>query len=348
MKSIKRVETREISLGGLKIGNFHPIRIQTMTKTKTADVSATVNEIHQAENFGADIIRFTVNSKEALEAVPEILSRISIPAIADIHFNWRIAIEVMKTKIAGIRINPGNIGSDSRVIEIIKAAKDYGKVIRIGVNSGSLENKNPKEVDDSLVNIALKYAELFETYDFFNYKISVKSSDVVTSIMAYRKLSSLTKAPLHIGITEAGTKTYGTIKSSIGIGALLLEGIGDTIRVSLTAKPTEEVRVAKFILKSLSLMNEGVEVISCPTCGRTDIDVIALAEEIEEKASNIKKNLKIAVMGCVVNGPGESKDADIGVVGGKKEGVVYLKGKVLKKVKMNEIVNFILNEIEKM
>jgi (E)-4-hydroxy-3-methylbut-2-enyl-diphosphate synthase len=349
---ILRRKTREIKLGNLTLGGDNPIRVQSMTTPKTEDVNAVVEQVDKLEAAGCEIIRITVNNIGAANALPAILERVRIPVIADIHFDYKMALEALKYDIACVRINPGNIGPEWKTLEVVKAARDAGKAIRIGVNAGSLEKPLLKKyghpTPEALVESALASIALFEKQDFFNFKVSIKSSDVLSNYRAYTLLSMATDAPLHLGVTEAGTKNYGAVKSSVGIGSLLLVGIGDTIRVSLSTDPVEEVKTGIYILKSLGLKNDAPEIISCPSCGRADIDVYALAEEVERRALGMKKNIKIAVMGCVVNGPGESMEADIGIAGGKGEGLVYKKGKPIGKVPEAEMLSFLMAEIEKM
>lgn len=349
---IKRRKTREISVGNVKIGGTNPIRVQSMTTPKTADVPEVVAQIKRLEAVGCDIVRVTVNKEDAAEALPAILRQISIPLIADIHFDYKMALLSVRAGAHCIRINPGNIGAEWKVLEVVKAARDAGIAIRIGVNAGSLEKPLLKKyghpVPEALVESAVAAIELFEKQDFFNFKVSIKSSDVLSNYRAYSLLSERTEAPLHLGVTEAGTKGYGMVKSAVGIGSLLLAGIGDTIRVSLAADPVDEVKTGVDILKSLGLRDNVAEVIACPSCGRADIDVFRLAEEVEKRALMLNKKIKIAVMGCVVNGPGESMEADIGIAGGVGEGLIYKKGKPIKKVPEGEMLEFLMAEIERM
>jgi (E)-4-hydroxy-3-methylbut-2-enyl-diphosphate synthase len=293
-----------------------------------------------------------VNNQGAADALPRILPRVHLPVVADIHFDYKMALEAMKHSVACVRINPGNIGAEWKTLEVVKMARDTGKAIRIGVNSGSLEKPLLKKyghpTSEALVESALASIALFEKEGFFNFKVSIKSSDVLNNFRAYSLLSQATEAPLHLGVTEAGTRHYGAVKSAVGIGSLLMAGIGDTIRVSLSTDPVEEVKTGVYILKSMGLKNDAPEIISCPSCGRADIDVYRLAEEVERRALGLKKNIKIAVMGCVVNGPGESMEADIGIAGGKGEGLVYKKGKPIKKVPESEMLSFLMAEIERM
>jgi (E)-4-hydroxy-3-methylbut-2-enyl-diphosphate synthase len=350
--SISRRKTREITVGNLKLGGDNPIRVQSMTTPKTANVPEVLEQIRALETAGCEIVRVTVNKQEAADALPEILRQVSIPVIADIHFDYKMALEALKHGVACVRINPGNIGAEWKTLEVVEMAKSTGKAIRIGVNAGSLEKALLKKyghpTPEALVESALAHIAMLEAHDFYNFKVSIKSSDVLANYRAYTLLSEKTDAPLHLGVTEAGTKNYGAIKSAVGIGGLLIQGIGDTIRVSLSTDPVEEVKAGVYILKSLGLKNDAPEIISCPSCGRADIDVYKLAEEVERRALGLKKNIKIAVMGCVVNGPGESMEADIGIAGGKGEGLVYKKGKAVKKVPEAEMLDFLMAEIERM
>lgn len=341
-------KTREVKVGNLVIGGGKDVVIQSMTNTFTSDVEATVAQIKRLEEAGCQLVRMTINNLEAAEAIKEIKKRVSIPLSADIHFDYRLALAAMENGIDKLRINPGNIGSDENVEKVVKMAKEKNIPIRIGVNSGSIEkeilNKYGKPTADGMVESAMYHVGLLEKYGFHDIVISLKSSNVKMMIDAYRKISKLVDYPLHLGVTEAGTAFQGTVKSAIGIGALLVDGIGDTIRVSLTEDPVEEIKVAKEILKVLGLREAGVEIISCPTCGRTEIDLIGLAKKVEKEFEKENRKIKIAVMGCVVNGPGEAREADYGVAGGKGEGVLFKKGKIVKKVKEAEI----LTELRKM
>ena len=349
---MKRISTKEIKIGNLFIGGDSPITVQSMTNTDTRDIEKTINQIKELEKAGCDIIRSAVLDDEASEAIKLIVKQINIPLVADIHFDYKLAIKSIKNGASALRINPGNIGSEERVRMVSEVAKEYNVPIRIGVNSGSLEkdllDKYGKVCPEALVESALRHVNILEKNNFNDIVISIKSSDVMQMIESYRIISSKVNYPLHIGVTEAGTLWRGTIKSSIGIGALLSEGIGDTIRVSLTGDPIEEVRVGKEILKSLGLTEKGVQFISCPTCGRTQINLIKIAKEVEDRLSNINKNLKIAVMGCVVNGPGEAREADIGIAGGKGVGLIFRKGEIVKKVKEEELVEELIKEIDKL
>lgn len=334
-------KTREIKIGNLYIGGENPIIIQSMTNTPTEDVEKTVAQIKELEKAGCELVRVTVNTEKAAEAIKEIKKQINIPLVADIHFDYKLALKAMENGIDKLRINPGNIGDDEKVRLVVEKAKELNVPIRIGVNSGSVEKKILEKYGrvtaDGMVESAMYHVNLLEKYGFNNIIISLKASNVKMMVDAYRKISDLVDYPLHLGVTEAGTEFQGTVKSAIGIGSLLVDGIGNTIRVSLTENPVEEIKVAKEILKVLGL-REGVEIVSCPTCGRTQIDLIGLAKKVEKEFGNIEKNIKIAVMGCVVNGPGEAKEADIGVAGGKGEGLLFKKGEIVKKVKEEEII----------
>lgn len=334
--------TKVIEIGNIKIGGENPIIIQSMTNTNTADIDSTVKQIKELENVGCELVRVTVNTPVAAEAIKEIKKKINIPLVADIHFDYRLALKAIENGVDKLRINPGNIGSDENVEKVVKLAKEKNIPIRIGVNSGSIEKnileKFGKPCAEALVESALYHVKLLEKFGFYNIIISIKSSNVKMMVDAYRKMSSIVAYPLHLGVTEAGTKFQGTIKSSIGIGSLLIDGIGDTIRVSLTENPVEEIKVAKEILKVLDFLEEGVEIISCPTCGRTEIDLITLAKKVEKEFETEKKKLKIAVMGCVVNGPGEAKEADYGIAAGRGIGILFKKGQIIKKVKEENIL----------
>ena len=341
-------KTREVKVGNLVIGGGNEVVIQSMTNTFTSDVEATVAQIKRLEEAGCQLVRMTINTPEAAEAIKEIKKRVSVPLSADIHFDYKLALAAMENGIDKLRINPGNIGSDENVEKVVKMAKEKNIPIRIGVNSGSIEkeilNKYGKPTAEGMVESAMYHVGLLEKYGFYDIVISLKSSNVKMMVEAYRKISKLVDYPLHLGVTEAGTAFQGTVKSAIGIGALLVDGIGDTIRVSLTEDPVEEIKVAKEILKVLGLRETGVEIISCPTCGRTEIDLIGLAKKVEKEFEGENRKIKIAVMGCVVNGPGEAREADYGVAGGKGEGVLFKKGQIVKKVKESEI----LSELRKM
>ena len=333
-------KTREVRVGNIIIGGDNDIIIQSMTNTITSDVEATVAQIKRLEAAGCQLVRMTINNIEAAEAVKEIKKRVSIPLAADIHFDYKLAIAAMENGIDKLRINPGNIGADENVAKVVQKAKE--RKIPIRINSGSLEKEILKKYGsptaDAMVESAMYHIGLLEKNNFHDIIISLKSSNVKMMVEAYRKISQKTDYPLHLGVTEAGTSFQGTVKSSIGIGALLIDGIGDTIRVSLTEDPVEEIKVAREILKVLGLRETGVEIVSCPTCGRTEIDLIGLAKKVEKEFEKENRKIKIAVMGCVVNGPGEAREADYGVAGGKGEGVLFKKGQIVKKVKESEIL----------
>ncbi len=347
---IKRKKTRTVSIGDIKIGGRAPISVQTMTTTETSDVAKTVAQIKQAEKAGCEIIRMAIPDMKSAQAVAEIKKKTSIPLIADIHFDYRLALECVKQGIDKLRINPGNIGSPSRVTAVVDAAKESGIPIRIGVNMGSLEKgilAKHGRTARAMVNSALRHVKILERRGFKDIIVAMKASDVERTVEAHNLFAQKTNYPTHIGVTEAGTEFSGTIKSSIGIGSLLLNGIGDTLRVSLTAPITEEVRVGFEILQALGIRKRGVEVTSCPTCARTNIEVEKLAKQVEAKLQLIDKPLKIAVMGCVVNGPGEAAEADIGITGSKNQAVIFRKGKVIKKVAFKDALKHLLAEIDK-
>ena len=349
---MNRLDTRKVMVKDVPIGGKSEIVIQSMTNTDTRDVNKTIEQIKELYMAGCQIVRCAVLDMEAAEAIKEIVQLSPIPVVADIHFDYKLALKVIENGISALRINPGNIGSKDRVLMVVKAAKEKNIPIRIGVNSGSLEKeilaKYGKPTAEALVESALKHVKILEELDFYDIVISIKSSDVQTMIEAYRLMSQKCDYPLHLGVTESGTTFKGTIKSSIGIGTLIAEGIGDTIRVSLTSNPVDEIKVAKEILKALGERKEGIEFVSCPTCGRTQIDLIGIANEVEKRLENVNKYIKVAVMGCVVNGPGEAREADIGIAGGIGEGLIFKKGQIIKKVKENELVNELMKEIEKL
>ena len=376
---MKRRKTRKIRVGNLFIGGNSPISVQSMTNTDTRDIRSTVNQIRRLEKAGCEIVRLAVPDMEAARAIGEIKKRVHVPLVADIHFDYRLEMEAIAKGVDKIRINPGNIGSQEKVETIAKAARRARIPIRVGVNAGSLKLPSPnrmlgtnlREGDIShiqasskakkMVTLALQYVKILEKQNFYQIVISLKASDVPTTIQAYKLISEKTDYPFHLGITEAGTEFSGTIKSTLGIGVLLSEGIGDTIRVSLTASPEEEVRVGYEILKALRLRSFGPEVISCPTCSRCQIDLIKITNEVEKRLESLfrQKNLvagsepsglyplKVAIMGCVVNGPGEAREADVGIAGGKGMGLLFRQGKVIKKVKEKEMINVLLGEIER-
>ncbi|MBW7888824.1 MAG: flavodoxin-dependent (E)-4-hydroxy-3-methylbut-2-enyl-diphosphate synthase [Bacteroidetes bacterium] len=344
-----RRKTRQVKIGNIKVGGGAPISVQTMTKTKTSDIQGTVKQIIGAYEAGVDIVRVTVNDKEAAEAMTEIVRQSPVPIVADIHFNHIFALKAIEAGVAKVRINPGNIGSKERIHQVLNAAKDKGIPIRIGVNSGSLEadilDKHGYPTAEALYESAMRHVEICNEFNFRDVIISVKSTDVRLMIEAYRLVAARTDIPLHLGVTEAGLTRIGTIKSAVGIGTLLAEGIGDTIRVSLTDEPVKEVEVGKEILRSLGLATRNVELIACPTCGRLEIDLFSIMAELEKRLEGVKKPVKVAVLGCVVNGPGEASDADIGIAAGKGVGILYRKGKMVRKIKESEIVDVIVEEV---
>lgn len=347
---INRKRTHQINIGDVKIGGLAPIAVQSMTNTYTQDVAATVSQINQLQQAGCEVVRVAVPDQKAAAAIAYIKQHISIPIIADIHFDYRLAIYSAKSGADGLRINPGNIGSVKKVKAILDCAASHNIPIRIGVNAGSLEKdllkKYSEASSEAMVESALRHLEIFTSFGFDNIKLSIKSSDVCRTIDAYRLLSSKTDFPLHVGVTEAGGRFSGIVKSSIGIGMLLAEGIGDTIRVSLTRDPVEEVRVAFDILKALNIRRHGPEIISCPTCGRCRIDLFDIVERVEKALLFNPIPIKLAIMGCVVNGPGEAKEADIGVAGGDGKGILFKKGEVVKRFSEEKLVDVLLKEIE--
>lgn len=346
-----RRPTRQVTIGGIKVGGGAPISVQTMTKTKTSDIAGTVKQIVDATEAGCDIVRVTVNDKEAAEAMTEIVRQSPIPVVADIHFNHIFALKAIEANVAKVRLNPGNIGNKSRIYEVLTAAKSNGIPIRIGVNSGSLEEdiltKHGYPTAEALFESAMRHVEICDEFGFKDVIISVKSTDVRLMIEAYRLVAERTDIPLHLGVTEAGTTKIGTIKSAVGIGTLLAEGIGDTIRVSLTDEPVKEVEVGKEILRSLGLASRNVELIACPTCGRLEVDLFGIMAQLEQRLEGVKKPVKIAVLGCVVNGPGEASEADIGIAAGQGVGILYRKGEVVRRVKESEIVDVIVEEVHR-
>lgn len=347
-----RKKTRVISVGNRLIGGDNPITVQSMTNTITKDVKATVNQVKRLEQAGCDIIRMAISDDDDAKAISIIKQNINIPIIADIQYNYRLALQSIKYGVDGLRINPGNIGSLNNVRKIVEACKERQISIRIGVNSGSIKKEYLDKYngvnENSIVESALEQIRLLEDLDFQDIKVSLKASNVPLSVKSYIKMSEIRDYPLHLGITEAGPGTKGTIKSSVGIGGLLAMGIGDTIRVSITGDPIEEIEVGREILKSLGLLESGLEIISCPTCGRTKIDLINIVKKAEKRLEGINKNLKVAIMGCPVNGPGEAKEADIGIAGGNGVGLIFVKGQVIKKVKEEELLDELISEINKL
>ena len=344
-----RDNTKVVKIGNKVIGGGNPILIQSMTNTKTEDVAATVAQIKELEQAGCDIIRCAVPTMEAAKAIAKIKQQINIPLVADIHFDYKLAIAAIENGADKIRINPGNIGDNDKVLAVVNKAKEAGIPIRVGVNSGSLEKKYlekyGKVTAEGIVESALEKVKLIEDMGYDNLVISIKSSDVLMCAKAHELLAKETNYPLHVGITESGTDYSGNIKSSIGLGIILYQGIGDTIRVSLTGDPVNEIRSGKLILKTLGLRKGGIELVSCPTCGRTKIDLIGLAKQVEEMISKYDLDIKVAVMGCVVNGPGEAKEADIGIAGGIGEGLLIKKGEVVKKVPEDELLLVLEEEL---
>ena len=351
-REIKRAKTKVINVGDVKVGGDNPISVQSMTNTLTTDVKATINQIVEIQEEGADLVRVSCPDEDSSKALKEITKNVNIPVIADIHFHYKRAIEAAENGAKCLRINPGNIGDIDKVHEVLKAAKDNNCSIRIGVNAGSLEKdileKYKEPCPEALVESALRNIKILEDKDFFNFKISVKSSDVFLSIAAYRQLSNITDYPLHLGITEAGSFVSGSIKSAIGLGSLLLDGIGDTIRVSLSDDPVKEIKIGNEILKSLNLKNRGVKIISCPSCARQAFQVIDTVKILEEKLAHIKTPITLSIIGCVVNGPGEAAMTDVGITGGGKgNNMLYLSGIQSEKVLTDNIISKVVEEVEK-
>ena len=347
-----REKTRKIFVNGVQIGGENKVIIQSMTNTKTKDIKSTVNQILELEKAGCEIVRVACLDLEDATAIKEIKNQIHIPIVADIHFDYKIALEAIKSGVDKIRINPGNIGDEEKVKKVVEACKERKIPIRIGVNGGSLEkdllDENGKVTAKAMVESARRHVEILERLDFHDICISLKASDLDLCLEAYEEASKAFDYPLHLGITEAGTAFSGTIKSSIGLGYLLRKGIGNTLRVSLSDDPVQEIKVAKEILKDCNLYKNSAKLVSCPTCGRTQIDLIPMAKEVEEFLQNINADITVAVMGCAVNGPGEARNADIGIAGGVKEGLLFKKGEIIKKVKQEDIVNVLKEEIIKM
>jgi len=348
----KKRPTKQITLGRIKIGGGAPVIVQSMTKTDTRDVTSTVSQIKQLETAGCEAVRVAVLTSDAAKAIKSVKKKIGIPLIADVHFDHRLALESIRSGADGLRINPGNIGSKSKIREVVNAAKDKGVPIRIGVNAGSLEKdlleKYGHPDAKALVESAGRHIRILEDLGFTAIKVSLKASDVMKTVDAYRLFSKKFDYPRHIGISEAGPAFQGTVKSAVGLGILLSEGIGDTIRVSLTADPVEEVKVAYEILKSLHLRQAGPEIISCPTCGRCQINIRGIVGKVETGLRKIKKPLKVAVMGCVVNGPGEAREADIGIAGGKGMGILFKHGKVVRTLKEKDLFSVLMREVKKL
>jgi (E)-4-hydroxy-3-methylbut-2-enyl-diphosphate synthase len=350
--SFKRRKTKQIKIGDIAVGGGAPIVVQSMTKTDTKDRKATISQIKRLEKAGCEIVRMAVPDKEAVEALGEIKKHASIPVVADIHFDYRLAIASLDKGIDGLRINPGNIGSREKVKEVVHAAKANAVPIRIGVNSGSLEKtilrKYGEATSEAMVESAMKHVRILEDMDFSLIKISLKASDVMRTVEAYRLLAQKVDYPFHVGITEAGSLVPGSVKSSVGLALLLSEGLADTIRVSLTAPPEEEVRVGFLILSSLGLRSKGLNIISCPICGRCEVDLMKIVAKIEKRLAPVKGNLDVAVMGCMVNGPGEAKEADIGLACGRGVGVVFKKGKLYKRLKEEKIIPEFVKEVKRL
>ena len=347
-----REQTRVVKVKDIAIGGGNPIVIQSMTNTKTQDVDATVAQILALEEAGCEMVRVAVPHEEAAKAIEKIIPRIHIPLVADIHFDYRLALMAIENGVNKLRINPGNIGNEERVRMVVEKAKTYGIPIRIGVNSGSISKANLAKYGgvnaESMVESASEHIRILEELDFRDIVVSLKASNVPLAIETYTTFAERYNYPLHVGITEAGTLYKGTIKSSVGLGAILSRGIGDTLRVSLSDDPIKEIECAQDVLQSLGLGQYGVEIISCPTCGRTEVGLIELANKVEVATKSLKKNIKIAVMGCVVNGPGEAREADIGIAGGKGEGLIFKKGEIIKKVKEDELFNAFMEEVHKL
>ncbi len=350
--SYKRRKTRKIKVGNIFIGGDSPISVQSMTNTDTRDAEATILQIKQLESVGCDIVRIAVPDIVAAKNISKIKSGISIPLVADIHFDYRLALEAIKQGIDAIRINPGNIGNEDRTRQVVEACKENNIPIRIGVNGGSLEKELLEKYNgptpEAMVESAMKHIKILENLEFYDIVISLKNSDIRKSVEAYRLMSEKVDYPLHLGITEAGGIKKGTIKSSIGVGSLLVDGIGDTIRISLTGDPTEEIKVGKEILRSIGLLNDKIKIVSCPTCGRCQIDLIKLANQVEEKIDHIEKDITVAIMGCAVNGPGEAREADIGIAGGKGIALLFKNGEIIRRVPQEAIVKELLDEINKL
>lgn len=345
---INRRKSKQISIGKIKVGGDAPISVQSMCNTDTRDVKATLNQINELAAAGCEIVRLAVLNKDAAVAIKDIVKKSQVPLVADIHFDYRLAIQCVENGIHALRINPGNIGKKEHTQKVVEAAKSHNVPIRIGINAGSLEKEFAEldiPLEDKMIKSAMRHIEILEDLNFYDIKLSLKSSDVLTTIEAYRKVSTMIDYPLHLGVTEAGTLKTGLIKSSVGLGTLLSEGIGDTIRVSLTENPVEEVEAGFGILKALNLRKKGINFISCPTCGRTQIDLIGLAKKVEDKFKNLDLPITIAVMGCPVNGPGEAKHADFGIAGAIGEGYIFKKGEIIARVPEADLINYLENII---
>jgi len=349
---LQRRKARELSMNNIKIGGDAPISVQSMTNTKTTDIKSTIQQIDALEKAGCEIIRVAVPDQSSVDVLADIIEQINIPLVADIHFDYRLALGSIEAGVAGLRINPGNIGNEKRIAQVAKAAKERHIPIRVGSNSGSIEKsillKYGGPTARAMVESALRNIRILEDNGFYDIIISLKSTDIEMTYQAYKIMAEKVNYPFHIGITEAGTPWSGTIKSAVGIGALLLAGLGDTLRISLTGDPLAEVKVGWQILKSLRLRKKGPEIISCPTCGRTSIELIPLAEKVEKAVSSIDKDITIAVMGCAVNGPGEAREADIGIAGGKGNGLIFKNGEIIKKVPEEQLLSSLLDEIERL
>ncbi len=345
---INRRKSKQISIGKVKVGGDAPISVQSMCNTDTRDVKATLNQINELAAAGCEIVRLAVLNKDAAAAIKDIVKKSQVPLVADIHFDYRLAIQCVENGIHALRINPGNIGKKEHTQKVVEAAKSHNVPIRIGINAGSLEKEFAEldiPLEDKMIKSAMRHIEILEDLNFYDIKLSLKSSDVLTTIEAYRKVSTMIDYPLHLGVTEAGTLKTGLIKSSVGLGTLLSEGIGDTIRVSLTENPVEEVEAGFGILKALNLRKKGINFISCPTCGRTQIDLIGLAKKVEDKFKNLDLPITIAVMGCPVNGPGEARHADFGIAGAIGEGYIFKKGEIIARVPEADLINYLENII---
>ncbi len=345
---INRRKSKQIAIGNIKIGGDAPISVQSMCNTDTRNVEQTLDQIGELAAAGCEIVRLAVLNKDAAAAIKDIVAKSPVPLVADIHFDYRLAIQCIENGIQALRINPGNIGKREHTIKVVEAAKSHNVPIRIGINAGSLEKEFAEldiPLEDKMIKSAMRHIEILEDLNFYDIKLSLKSSDVMTTIRAYQKAAELIEYPLHLGVTEAGTLKSGLIKSSIGLGTLLSQGIGDTIRVSLTENPVEEVEAGFGILKSLGLRQRGINFISCPTCGRTQIDLIGLAKKVEERFKNLDLPITIAVMGCPVNGPGEAKHADFGIAGAIKEGYIFKKGEIIARVPESDLINSLENII---